>query len=183
LRERVERGEDADNIGCRRPGCQAATALAPRSLPVVSLEESQISGLKSRAATPALPDVQWEWDGRVSAWRCAAIHYPKLKVALERGTGGIVDEVTPPLAVRLAAAEPAAASVRAVSGTCGLASRRRPGARSHADRHREDRGGARGDAAGRGAAGDTDNDKRVRSEALRARHSALEPPDRYWRPS
>jgi len=52
----------------------------------------------SEAARALLP-TDWQWDDRVSAWRCAALHYPRIKAALAPNRHEVVDEVIAPLRV------------------------------------------------------------------------------------
>jgi superfamily II DNA or RNA helicase len=54
------------------------------------------AGSKAPGSASAVP---WRWDERVSAWRCEAFHYDKVKASLDDGA---VDEVPQPLAIGFA---------------------------------------------------------------------------------
>ena len=53
----------------------------------------------SREARPTPGEIPWEWDARVSAWRCEAFHYPKLKALSQKSVVDFLDEIPEPLRV------------------------------------------------------------------------------------
>ena len=50
-------------------------------------------------APPSVAAIPWQWDERVSAWRCEALHYPTLQALIAERSGEITDEVPVPSTV------------------------------------------------------------------------------------
>lgn len=53
----------------------------------------------NREGLACLGDIPWQWDARVSAWRCEAFHYPRLRSLFETDASRVVDETPQPLKV------------------------------------------------------------------------------------
>lgn len=54
-----------------------------------------LTGPQPRELSGATEDSAWRWDARVGAWRCDAIHYGAMRVALNRRFGGDFQDLVP----------------------------------------------------------------------------------------